>query len=57
MPSLRDSALAGSRNLKGITNALSDLIVRLRSMGFVFETLSPDNPPKSELASVQLRPS
>jgi len=42
---------------QGYLDAIPEVISELRSMGFTFETLSPDNPPKSRSASVQFKPS
>ena len=43
--------------IQGYLDALPVVIAKLRAMGFSFETLSPDNPPKSRSASVQFKPS
>ncbi len=38
-------------------DAVPVIIAKLRSMGFAFETLSPDNPPDSKSGAVQFKPS
>ena len=42
---------------QGYVDAIPGVIAGLRSMGFTFQTLSPDNPPKSRSASVRFKPS
>ena len=42
---------------QGYVDAIPGVIAELRSMGFTFQTLSPDNPPKSRSASVRFKPS
>jgi peptidoglycan/xylan/chitin deacetylase (PgdA/CDA1 family) len=42
---------------QGYVDAIPEVIAKLRSMGFTFQTLSPDSPPKSRSASVQFKPS
>jgi peptidoglycan-N-acetylglucosamine deacetylase len=44
-------------DIQGYLDAIPGVIAKLREMGFTFETLSPDNPPKSRSASVQFKPS
>ena len=41
----------------GYLEAIPEIVSKLRSMRFTFETLSPTNPPKSRSASVQFQPS
>lgn len=41
---------------KGYVAAVPEIVAKLRSMGFAFETLSPSNPPKFRAAAVQFKP-
>lgn len=42
---------------QGYVDAIPEIIAKLRDLGFTFETLSLDNPPKSRSAAVQFKPS
>lgn len=44
-------------NNQGYVDAVPEIITKLKSMGYTFETLSPDNPPDSQSKSVQYKPS
>lgn len=42
---------------QGFIDAIPEIVSKLSSMGFTFDTLSPDDPPAQKAAAVQFRPS
>jgi peptidoglycan/xylan/chitin deacetylase (PgdA/CDA1 family) len=44
-------------DIQDYVDAVPEIITKLRSMGFTFETLAPDNPPKAKQGLAQFKPS
>jgi peptidoglycan/xylan/chitin deacetylase (PgdA/CDA1 family) len=44
-------------DIQDYVDAVPEIITKLRSMGFTFETLSPDSPPKAKQGLAQFKPS